>query len=129
MTGNSNGVFGMIMKKHATVISKRKSRATKKSRISKSRSKALPKPVKVKIPDNYVNPITLVKSPSGAIFYVLTNRVTGRKNYLSISNISGLAKKKMTEYNILIANVKKPLFRNPYTRSNVYPRNLVRATR
>lgn len=108
---------------------KRKSRASKKARLSKSRNKALPKPVKVVIPANYVNPITLAKSPSGVIFYVLTNRATGRKNYLSIANISGLARRKMSEYNILMANVKKPLFRNPYTRSNVYPRNLVRATR
>lgn len=108
---------------------KRKSRASKKSHMARSRSRALPKPVKVVIPQNYINPITRVRSPSGAIFYVITNRITGRKNYMSASNISGLAGRKMTEYNILMANAKKPLFKNPYTRSNVYPRNLVRATR
>ena len=108
---------------------KRKSRAVKKSRISRSRSRALPKPMKVVIPTNYINPITRSRSPQGAFFYVLTTRVTGRKNYLSIANVAGLAGRKMSEYNILMANPKAPLFKNPYTRSSVYPRNLVRATR
>jgi hypothetical protein len=108
---------------------KRKSRAVKKSRISRSRSRALPKPMKVVIPANYINPITRAKSPAGSFFYVLTNRVSGRKNYMNISNIVGLAGRKMTAYDILMANPKAPLFKNPYTRSNVYPRNLVRATR
>ena len=108
---------------------KRKSRAVKKSRISRSRSRALPKPIKVVIPNNYINPITRSRNPQGAFFYVLTNRVSGRKNYMNISNIVGLAGRKMTAYDILMANPKAPLFKNPYTRSNVYPRNLVRATR
>jgi hypothetical protein len=108
---------------------KRKSRAVKKSRISRSRSRALPKPIKVVIPNNYINPITRSRNPQGAFFYVLTNRVSGRKNYMNIANIAGLTGRKMTAYDILMANPKAPLFKNPYTRSNVYPRNLVRATR
>ena len=104
---------------------KRKARKAKKARVLKGQKKALPKIKKVSVPKNYINPIS--HSPmKDAVFYMLTNRGTGRKNYFTKTEVSKIVGRSMSNYNLLMADPKKPLFRNPYTRNPVYPRNLQR---
>jgi hypothetical protein len=104
---------------------KRNERKLKKSRISKSRVAALPKVRSVKVPSNYINPLT--RSPmKEAIFYMLTNRGTGRKNYFTLAEIGKLVGRSLTNYQLLMFDPKKQMFRSPVTRNPVYARNLQR---
>jgi len=78
---------------------------------------------------NYVNPITLEFPKGSIIVYEITDRITGRKNYFDKDTFWKLARRAPDNYWLLIADPKKPLgFRNPSTRSNVYPRNVRRVT-
>ena len=104
---------------------KRAARKSKKMRVSKSQKAALPKLKSVKIPGNYINPLT--HSPmKEAILYMLTNRGTGRKNYFTRAEVSKLAGKSMSNYNLLMLDPKKSIVKNPLTRNPVYARNLQR---
>jgi hypothetical protein len=104
---------------------KRAARKSKKARISKSRKAALPKLKSVTIPKNYLNPLT--RSPmKEAILYMLTNRGTGRKNYFTRAEVSKLTGRSLTNYNVLMFDPKKPMFKNPLTRNPVYARDLQR---
>lgn len=91
----------------------------------KNKSRALGRVGRASPPANYVNPVTLNAVPRGVVIYKLVNRGTGRVNYYPVNVISRLAGGK-NNYAILIADPKKPLFRNPTTRGNVFPRNLTR---
>jgi len=104
---------------------KRKARKAKKAKVLKGMKRALPKIKSVSIPKNYIS--TLTHSPmKNSVFYMLTNRGTGRKNYFTKSEVSKLTGRTMTNYDILMADPKKRLFKNPATRNPVYPRNLQR---
>lgn len=116
MTGANRGV--------QEVAAKRRSRAAKRSRSAKSRSRALPKPALVHIASNYINPVT-GKRPAGNL-YMVTNRNSGNKNYLSLSDIQRLMKTNINNYGILMANPKRRIFKHPVRKTAVYPRNLVR---
>lgn len=107
------------------VNSKAKSREKKRSRKAKAERKALPKTPRILIPNSYVNPVTL--SPvKGPVVYQVTNRGTKRKNYYSKATLMRLLGRSMTNYELLMASPKTSLFKNPYTRGLVYPRNIQR---
>ena len=104
---------------------KRTSRKAKKARVLKGQKKALPKIRAVSIPKNYINPLT--HSPmKEAIFYMLTNKGTRRKNYFTRAEIGKLVGRSLTNYQLLMLDPKKQMFRNPITRNPVYARNLQR---
>jgi len=108
----------------------RKSRMdVRKSKMTKmriSRSRALPKLRIVNIPTNYVNPVTLEALATGTKAYQVKNRGTGRVNYYNRSTLFRLLPATIkNNYNLLMAYPKGPLFRNPITRGNVYPRNII----
>jgi len=114
-----------IKKTTASNDMKRKARKLKKAKVRTGQKKALPTIRSVSVPKNYVSHIT--QSPmKDAVFYMLTNRGTGRKNYFTKSEISKIVGRSMSNYNLLMADPKKALFRNPVTRNPVYPRNLQR---
>jgi hypothetical protein len=104
--------------------SKRKMRAVKKWVETVKRTEALPIPLTMYIANNYTNPVTLRAPPYGVAIYMITDPKTGRKNFYNKSVIHKLAK--LDDYGILMANRKSPLFKNPLTRSNIYPKNLRR---
>lgn len=106
------------------VNTKAKSRALKRSRKAAAERKALPKLVKNTLPSNYKNPVTL--SPVAGVVYRVTNRKTGRKNYYPKAVINKLIGRELSNYALLMASPKKVLFRNPYTRGGVFPRNIMR---
>jgi len=106
------------------VAAKRRARAARRSRSAKSRSRALPKPSIVHIASNYINPVT-GKRPAGNL-YMVTNRTSGNKNYLSLNDIQRLMKNNINNYGLLMANPKRRLFKHPVKKTAVYPRNLVR---
>ena len=106
---------------------KRNQRALKRSRVSRSRSRALPKVPPASIHVNYVNPVNLSAIPSGIIVYKITNRNTKRVNYYTKETLWPLLPKNIkNNYNLMLAFPKKSLFRNPITRGPVYPRNIQR---
>ena len=111
-------------KRNDDITTKRRVRATRRAAAQKSHNMALPKPTKVGVNATYKNPVTL--SPVKGTVYQLTNRETGRKNYYNLTTLSKLIGKKVSNYQLLMANPKTPLFRNPMTRGAVYPRDLVR---
>jgi len=114
-----------IKKATTTDNLKRKARKVKKAKVRKAQKKALPKIKQVSVPKNYTSHIT--QGPmKDAVFYMLTNRGTGRKNYFTKTEIGKIVGRSMSNYNILMADPKKSLFRNPVTRNPVYPRNLQR---
>jgi hypothetical protein len=104
--------------------SKRKVRAVKKWVETVKRTQALPVPLTLYIANNYTNPVTLSKPPYGVAVYMITDPRTGRKNFYNKATIHKLAN--LNNYGILMANRKKPLFKNPLTRSNVYAKNVRR---
>lgn len=106
------------------VNTKAKSRSLKRSRKAAAERKALPKLIKNTLPANYKNPVTL--SPVAGVVYRVTNRKTGRKNYYPKVTIEKLIGRKMSNYALLMASPKTALFKNPYTRGSVYPRNIMR---
>lgn len=120
--------FGNMRRKAKVVANKRKSRALKRSRKSRSQSRAVPKPAAVNINANYVNPVTL-SPPKGQVIYMVRNRQTGRKNYYNRNTLVKLLGRAMSDYQLLMANAKTPLFANPFTRGPVYPRNIQRVSR
>jgi hypothetical protein len=91
--------------------------------------RALPKMPRVMLSPNYVNPITLEFPKGSIVVYEITNRQTGRKDYFDKDTFWKLAKRAPNNYWLLTADPKKSLgFRNPTTRSNIYPRNVRRVT-
>ena len=99
----------------ANVQKKRNERASKSRKAAASRSRALPKVKSVSIPNNF-------KIPSGTIAYQVRNRSTGKVRYLTPQMFFSFLKntKYFTNYDVLMANPKVPLF------NNVYPRNVTR---
>jgi len=108
---------------------KMKARNAKARAIATSRVKALPKVPRVMLSPNYVNPITLNFPKGSIIIYEIIDRRTGRKDYFDKNTFWKLARHAPNNYWLLMADPKKPLgFKNPTTRSNVYPRNVRRVT-
>lgn len=117
------------LRKSRNERAKRAERKSKKSRISRSRRAQIPQPVAVFINKNYINPISLSSIPSNMVVYEVTNRGTKRKNYYEKKNFWPLLPKGIkNNYNLMLAFPKAPVFRNPITRGNVYPRNIRRVT-
>ena len=106
---------------------KKKVRAVKKKNVIRAQVAALPKIPQVIIDSNYVNPITL-NFPKNVVVYELRNRKTGRKNYYDKKTFWALMKMVANDYKLLMMDPKLPLFRNPVTRGNIYPRNVRRVT-
>lgn len=113
-----------LMARRMVNDSKRKVRAVKKWVETVKRTQALPVPLTMYIANNYTNPVTLRAPPYGVAIYMITDPQTGRKNFYNKATIHKLAK--LNNYGILMANRKKPMFKNPMTRSNVYPKNVRR---
>jgi hypothetical protein len=113
-----------LMARRMVNDSKRKVRAVKKWVETVKRTQALPVPLTMYIANNYTNPVTLRAPPYGVAIYMITDPQTGRKNFYNKATIHKLAK--LNNYGILMANRKKPIFKNPMTRSNVYPKNVRR---
>jgi len=104
-------------------------RAAKVRQTMRNEVRDLPKVPRILIEPNYVNPITLNFPKGSLIVYEITNRRTGRKDYFDKDTFWKLAKRVQNNYGLLMADPKKPLgFKNPTTRSNVYPRNVRRVT-
>lgn len=131
----AKSVFKLLMKgaerreRIKTQLGVRKSRAAvrarRTSKMRKSRSRALPKLMNVKLANNYANPVTLEALMKGKAYQV-TNRGTGRKNYYNRVTLFGLLPSRIkNNYNLLMAFPKTALFRNPMTRGAVYPRNII----
>jgi len=111
---------------------KRKERSPKAKKIAQTKALALGKVPNVSVSKNYVNPVTLNPPPRRVIVFKVTDRTTGRVNYYNRETLFRLLESFIkTNYNLLMADPKKPLFRNPMTRGNVKARNIqrVRITR
>ena len=109
---------------------KKINRATKRRSRLISERRALP-PVKTNyINSNYTNPVTLNHPPWGALVYKVLNHKTGRTNYYNMKTFKTFLNNwnwtSVSDYSILMAQPKVPLFRNPITRNPVYPRNVQR---
>jgi len=106
---------------------KRKIRTAKKRYATINRLKALPVIRNVYIRNNYVNPVTLNKIPSGPTVYHVKDSRTGRVDYYDKATFWKLMPKNIkNNYNLLMADPKRPLFKNPLTRTNVKTRNVQR---
>jgi len=106
---------------------KRKIRTAKKRYAAINRLKALPVIRNVYIRNNYVNPVTLNKIPSGPTVYHVKDSRTGRVDYYDKATFWKLMPKNIkNNYNLLMADPKRPLFKNPLTRTNVKTRNVQR---
>jgi hypothetical protein len=106
---------------------KRKIRTAKKRYATINRLKALPVIRSVYIRNNYVNPVTLNKVPSGPTVYHVKDSRTGRIDYYDKVTFWRLMPKNIkTNYNLLMADPRRPLFKNPLTRTNVKTRNVQR---
>jgi hypothetical protein len=111
------------------IVKKQKARLSKAYATARTEVAALPKVPRILLEPNYVNPITLNFPKGSIIIYEITNRRTGRKDYFDKDTFWKLARRPPDNYGLLIADPKKPLgFKNPATRSNVYPRNVRRVT-
>jgi hypothetical protein len=100
-------------------------RAIRNNNKRKNQARALPVVPRRIIPFAYVNPVTL--EPLKRVFvYEVINKTTKRKNYYNKNTLLKLIGRNMSNYNLLIADPKKRLFRNPVTRGNVKPRNIQR---
>lgn len=110
-------------------LQKFRMRTEKLRQTMRNETRALPKVPRILLAPNYVNPITLNFPKGSIIVYEITNRITGRKDYFDKDTFWKLAKRVHDNYGLMIADPKKPLgFKNPTTRSNVYPRNVRRVT-
>jgi hypothetical protein len=79
----------------------------------------------VKLAANYTNPVSLEALLKGKAYQV-KNRGTGRVNYYNRATLFRLLPSGIkNNYNLLMAFPKTALFRNPMTRGNVYPRNII----
>jgi hypothetical protein len=106
---------------------KRKIRTAKKRYQTINRLKALPVIRNVYIRNNYVNPVTLNKIPSGPTVYHVKDARTGRVDYYDKATFWRLMPKNIkNNYNLLMADPQRPLFKNPLTRTNVKTRNVQR---
>ena len=103
---------------------KRTARSAARKNQARGRAAALGAAPFTYVSKNYVNPVTLSAPPLGIIVYRLKNRTTGHVDYYNVATLRRLAGK--NNYGILIADPKAPLFKNPWTRGPVYPRNLQR---
>jgi hypothetical protein len=109
-------------------IKKGDERRSKKKESKKKEIESLPKVPKVILNQNYVNPITLEFPKSSVIVYEIKNRTTGRKDYYDVQTFWKLMGMIRNNYKLLMMDPKLPLFRNPVTRGNIYPRNVRRVT-
>jgi hypothetical protein len=110
-------------------VEKVKGRAEKKRAQAISKIKELPKIPRVMLSPGYVNPITLNFPKGSLVVYEIINHRTGRKDYFDKNTFWKLARHAPNNHWLLMADPKKPLgFKNPATRSNVYPRNVRRVT-
>jgi len=106
---------------------KRKIRTAKKRYANINRLKALPVIRNVYIRNNYVNPVTLNKIPSGPTVYHVKDSRTGRVDYYDKATFWKLMPKNIkNNYNLLMTDPQRPLFKNPLTRTNVKTRNVQR---
>jgi hypothetical protein len=106
---------------------KRKIRTAKKRYATINRLKALPVIRNVYIRNDYVNPVTLNKIPSGPTVYHVKDSRTGRVDYYDKATFWRLMPKNIkNNYNLLMADPQRPLFKNPLTRTNVKTRNVQR---
>ena len=106
---------------------KRQVRSPKAKNVARSKALALGKVPLVSVPKNYVNPVTLSRPPNGVIVFKVMDKRTGRTNYYNRATFFRFLSKFIKDnYNLLMADPKKPLFRNPVTRGNVKPRNVQR---
>lgn len=111
------------------VLQKKLNRMHKAYSTAREEARALPKVPRILLEPNYINPITLQFPKGSVIVYEITNRRTGRKDYFDKNTFWKLAKRAQDNYGMLIADPKKSLgFKNPLTRTNVYPRNVRRVT-
>jgi hypothetical protein len=109
-------------------IKKSDERRSKKKESKKKEIESLPKVPKVILNQNYINPITLEFPRSSVIVYEIKNRTTGRKDYYDVQTFWKLMGMIRNNYKLLMMDPKLPLFRNPVTRGNIYPRNVRRVT-
>jgi hypothetical protein len=109
---------------------KRKERAAKHRTRLVNEKTALPSVKNAYINSTYVNPVTLNNPPWGSIVYKVLNHRTGRVDYYDMRTFKKFLTKwnwqSVSDYSILMANPKVPLFVNPITRGPVYPRNVSR---
>lgn len=116
-----------IKKQVAQQNAKRKERSPKALNNYRKRVKALGVAPYVSVPKNYVNPISGKAPPRGKVVYKLTNNETGRINYYTKETLFRFLKNEIrNSYNLLMANPKAVLFKNPVTYKNVKPRNIQR---
>lgn len=115
------------LRKSRNERAKRVARKSKRARASRSRSTQVTKPRLVNINGNYINPVSLSTVPMNVVVYEVVNRGTKRKNYYEKKTLWPLLPRNIkNNYNLMMAFPKEPLFRNPITRGNVYPRNIHR---
>lgn len=91
-----------------------------------NKMKALPKVPTVRIPNNYVNPVTLEPPPTKVIVYQVKDRNTGRTNYYNSKTFWKLVGHTKNDYKLLMFDPKKNIFTNPVTRGGVRARNIQR---
>jgi hypothetical protein len=106
---------------------KRKTRSPKAKKAARNKVKALGVAPFVSVKKNYINPVTLNAPPRGVVVFKVTNKQTGRTNYYNkVTLFKFLSNYIKNNYNLLMADPKKVLFRNPVTRGNVKARNIQR---
>jgi len=106
---------------------KRKLRSPKAKEAARNKAIALGRVPNVSVPKNYVNPVTHNTPPKGVIVFRVTDKSTGRVNYYNRATLFRLLSNFIkTNYNLLMTDPKKALFRNPVTRGNVKARNIQR---
>jgi hypothetical protein len=106
---------------------KRKLRSPKAKKTAQNKALALGKVPNVSVAKNYINPVTLNAPPRGVVVFKVTDKHTGRTNYYDRTTLFRfLANFIKNNYNLLMADPKKTLFRNPVTRGNVKARNIQR---
>jgi hypothetical protein len=106
---------------------KRIGRAAVKRYAAINKLKALPKVKTVQVNSDYKNPVSLEKIPQGLVIYELRDSRTGRLDYYDKATFWRLMPKNIkNNYNLLMADPRRPLFKNPLTRTNVKTRNIQR---
>ena len=106
---------------------KRKIRTAKKRYATINRLRALPVIRNVYIRNDYINPVSLNKVPSGPTVYHVKDSRTGRVDYYDKETFWKLMPKNIkNNYGLLMADPRRPLFKNPLTRTNVKARNVQR---
>jgi|APGre2960657444_1045066.scaffolds.fasta_scaffold18831_2 hypothetical protein len=109
---------------------KHKYRSVKKRYATINKLKALPRIQNVFVRNNYVNPVTLNAIPYGPTVYHVKDPRTGRVDYYDKATFWRLmhqgAPNIKNNYNLLMADPKRGLFKNPVTRSNIKTRNIIR---